>query len=109
MKRMRSTIPYLLGLLVLLLLTACAASGTKRSTGTYIDDKAITAKVEAGLAGNPDTSAMQVEVETYRGVVQLSGFVDSEKSKDAAEKVARGVTGVVDVENNLIVRSNKNM
>jgi len=109
MNRMRIATPYLLGLLVPFLLTACAGSGTKRSTGTYLDDKTITAKVEAGLAGNQDTSALQVEVETYRGVVQLSGFVDSEKSKDAAEQVARGVAGVVDVKNNLIVRSNKNL
>ena len=79
-------------------------SGAKRSTGTYLDDKAITAKVEAELVANKDTSALQVEVETYNGVVQLSGFVDSEKSKDAAEKVAQGVKGVVDVKNNLIVR-----
>ena len=107
MNAMRSAVKYVLGFFVLPLLPACAASGTSRSTGTYIDDKAISAKVKTGLASNADTSALQVDVETYNGVVQLSGFVDSEKSKEAAEQVARGVAGVRDVKNNLIVRSKK--
>ncbi len=107
MNRIRNLTTYVLGGFILLLLAACAASGTSRSTGTYIDDKTISAKVKTGLATNEDTSALDVDVETYRGVVQLSGFVDSEKSKEAAEKVASGVPGVKGVENNLIVRSKK--
>lgn len=107
MNRMRTVTAYVLGAFVLFLLAACAASGTSRSTGTYIDDKTISAKVKTGLATNDDTSALDVDVQTYRGVVQLSGFVDSEKSKETAEQVARGVPGVKGVENNLIVRSKK--
>ncbi len=104
MNRMKNVTPYLLGFFVVVLLAACAASGTKRSTGTYLDDKTISAKVKTELATNDKTSALQVEVETYKGVVQFSGFVDTEESKEAAENVARGVPGVVDVKNNLIVR-----
>lgn len=88
----------------LLVLTACAGSESSRSTGTYIDDKAISAKVETQLAQDSITQALQVEVETYQGVVQLSGFVDSKQKKARAEEIARGVSGVKDVKNDLQLR-----
>ena len=95
------------GLLVTLAsftLTGCAGTETSRSTGTYIDDKTISTKVKTQLAGDSLTQALQVEVETYDGVVQLSGFVDSQEHKDRAEEIAKGVTNVKKVENNLIVK-----
>lgn len=104
MKRTKSITKYLMAALLLLAFSACASSPTSRSTGTYVDDQAITAKVKTELIANKDTKALQIEVETYRGVVQLSGFVDNEKSKETAEGLARGVKGVVDVKNDLNVR-----
>src|SRR5688572_17340454 len=62
----------------------CTATQTQRSAGETIDDTTITAKVKAGLIDNDTTSAGQIEVETYRGVVQLNGFVDSNEEKAAA-------------------------
>lgn len=82
----------------------CAGTQASRSTGTYIDDKTISTKVEAQLAADSLTQAIQVEVETYNGVVQLSGFVDKEQTLQRAEEITRGVAGVKDVKNNLVLR-----
>jgi len=90
--------------LALLLLIGCAGTEGFRSTGTYIDDKAISTKVEAKLAQDSITQAIQVEVETYQGVVQLSGFVDSAQKIERAEEIARNVPGVKDVKNDLQLR-----
>lgn len=72
-----------------------------------LSDAAITAKVKAGLAAQPDTSALAVNVETEKGVVMLSGFVGSKAEADRAEKVAKGVEGVTRVRSTLKVNSNK--
>ena len=94
----------LAAILALLTLSACAGTASSRSTGTYIDDKTISTKVEAQLAADSITKAIQVEVETYDGVVQLSGFVDSPAARQRAEEIARGVGGVKAVENDLQIR-----
>jgi hypothetical protein len=105
MKEMKTVVKCLLGLFLLLaFVAACSPQPKSRSTGAYVDDKVITARVEAALIGNEQTKARQISIETYRGVVQLSGFVDSKQSKQVAEQVTRGVKGVVDVKNDLIVR-----
>ena len=82
----------------------CAGTESSRSTGTYIDDKTISTKVKSQLAADSLTRALQIEVETYSGVVQLSGFVSDSKAKDRAAEIAEGVKGVKEVRNNLIVR-----
>jgi osmotically-inducible protein OsmY len=94
---------FLLALAVLAVV-ACAGTATSRSTGTYIDDKTITTQVVAKLAADPVTKATQIQVETYNGVVQLSGFVETKESIPKAEGIARSVEGVKDVKNNLILR-----
>jgi hyperosmotically inducible protein len=75
------------------------------STGEVIDDSILTAKVKAALIESPDTKAHQINVETKDGVVQLSGFVDNATAKSAATNVAKSVTGVKDVKNELSVKS----
>ena len=94
----------LVSAIILVVLMACAGSETSRSTGTYIDDKTISTKVEAQLAQDSVTQAIQVEVETYQGVVQLSGYVDGAKKIERAEEIARSVAGVKDVKNDLQLR-----
>jgi osmotically-inducible protein OsmY len=86
------------------LFAACASSPTRESTGEYVDDSAITAKVKAAIAKESTLAGYQVSVETYKGIVQLSGFVDSEKSRSKAGEVAAGVKGVKSVKNNLVVK-----
>lgn len=96
---------YLLFLAVFLTAIAgCASSGTQRSTGEYIDDAAITAKVKAAILNDPKTKVLEIKVETYRGEVQLSGFVSSQEEADRAIELAHGVKGVTSVKNNMILK-----
>lgn len=81
------------------------ARGESSTTGDKIDDSILTAKVKAELIKDEQTKAHQINVETRQGVVQLSGFVDDEAAKEQAAKVARSVTGVKDVKNELSVKS----
>lgn len=85
-------------------LGACASTETKQSTGEYIDDTAISAKVKTALIEDSDTKARDIQVETYKGVVQLSGFVDSSSEKAEAERLAKQVAGVERVDNKLSVK-----
>jgi len=85
-------------------LIGCSSTPTSQSTGEYIDDAAITAKVKAELAGDSGLSSFAIGVETYDRVVQLSGFVNSEAVKARAAQVATGVSGVRSVRNDLVVK-----
>jgi hyperosmotically inducible protein len=84
-------------------LCACAATRTQQSAGEHIDDAVVSAKVKAALIEDPATKARQIEVDTFRGTVQLSGFVDTADEKAAASRVAHSVNGVQNVRNNLVV------
>ena len=82
----------------------CAATQTRESTGQYVDDSAITAKVKAAIFNEETLKTLQINVETFKGVVQLSGFVNSAQSVKKAGEVTRSVEGVTEVKNNLIVK-----
>lgn len=86
------------------LLPACSSTPTQESAGQFIDSSVLTAKVKSALAEDPMTDALEIGVETYKGNVQLSGFVDDTRQKLRAEQVARRVDGVVGVNNGLIVQ-----
>jgi hyperosmotically inducible protein len=90
-------------LLVALALGACSATRTQESAGEVIDDSVLTAKVKTALIEDPVTKAHEINVETYRGVVQLGGFVESNTEKSRATEVARSVNGVKEVRNDLRV------
>jgi hyperosmotically inducible protein len=87
-----------------LALGGCAATDTQRAAGETIDDSVITAKVKAALIDNDIVDAGEVNVNTYRGVVQLSGFVDSNDEKTQATQATRAVDGVKEVRNDLKVQ-----
>ena len=82
-------------------LVGCASSATKESTGQYVDDTAITAKVKAAIFQEPTLKSAEVNVETFKRVVQLSGFVSSQADIQKATMVARGVEGVASVKNDM--------
>ncbi|MHB1012431.1 MAG: BON domain-containing protein [Desulfobacteria bacterium] len=82
----------------------CASTQKREGTGEYLDDSAITAKVKAAIFNEPSLKVLQINVETFKGEVQLSGFVDTAQSVKKAGEVAHGVKGVVSVKNNLIVK-----
>lgn len=84
----------------------CAATPEHRSTGQFVDDGALTAKVKTAIASEAGADkAMNVNVTTYGGTVQLSGFVDSPQTALRAEQIARSVQGVRSVKNDLNVAS----
>jgi hyperosmotically inducible protein len=83
---------------------ACSSTRTHESTGEYVDDSTITTKVKALLAEDDFLKSFQIGVETYKGVIQLSGFVNSQQAVNKAGEIARSVKGVKSVKNNLIVK-----
>lgn len=91
-------------LLILITLVACASTRTHESAGEYVDDSVITTKVKTLLANDDFFKSFQISVETYKGIVQLSGFVNSQQAVDKAGQIARSVQGVNSVKNNLIVK-----
>jgi hyperosmotically inducible periplasmic protein len=84
--------------------TGCAGTRYQRGTGEYIDDKAITTRVRAAMFRDPLVSGFDVGVNTYRGNVQLNGFVNTEEEKMRAENLAWGVNGVQNVSNDLEIK-----
>ncbi len=98
----------LLGFMVCIVLIVafqgCASTQKRESTGEFIDDSTITAKVKTAIFNDPALKVFQINVETFKGIVQLSGFVDSARSVGRAGEVAAGVSGVQSVKNNLIVK-----
>ena len=83
---------------------SCASTRTHESTGGYVDDSVITTKVKALLAEDDFLKSFQISVETFKGTVQLSGFVNSQRAVDKAGEITRSVKGVMSVKNNLIVK-----
>ncbi|HSW24536.1 MAG TPA: BON domain-containing protein [Burkholderiaceae bacterium] len=91
---------------VALLVTAgCAVTRKQETVGGYVDDTAITTQVKAKFASDQTVSAMAISVETLRGTVQLSGFAKSLDEKMSAERLARSVSGVTAVQNDIVVRT----
>ena len=89
---------------LVLVLGACAGDATHRSTGRYVDDASITAAVKSKLIGDEAVKARNINVDTYNGVVQLSGFVESTQEASQAVALAEQVEGVKSVENDLRLR-----
>lgn len=79
----------------------CGSSPTSEATGEYIDDTVITTKVKAAVFNDPTLKSAEINVETFKGVVQLSGFVNSQADINKAVEVARGVGGVKSVTNSM--------
>ncbi|WP_342773494.1 BON domain-containing protein [Azoarcus indigens] len=104
MMNRRSMLGAAAAALALPLLAACAPTATRQSTGEYVDDATITARVKARLVDDPVVKAREVKVETYRGVVQLSGFVATAAEARQAVELARGVPGVQSVKNDILIK-----
>ena len=94
----------IIAVLTAVILIGCAGSRTQESTGEYIDDATITTKVKSQLLMSEDTSGMAISVETFKGIVQLSGFVKSDQQKRRAEEIAKATDGVIRVENKISIR-----
>src|SRR4029453_17526490 len=96
-----------IGVAALLVLAGCASTKTQQAPGEYVDDATVTTKVKAALVADSKAEAHHIDVETFRGVVQLSGFVESDAERAAAVADAKKVSGVKEVRDNLQVRSQR--
>ena len=95
---------FLVAALALTTLAGCAGTPQRESTGQYVDDTAITTKVKAAILNDPSLKSAEINVETFKGRVQLSGFVSDRASIDRAVVVAQGVGGVTSVANDMRVK-----
>jgi osmotically-inducible protein OsmY len=84
--------------------TGCASTANTEGTGGYLDDSVVTTKVKSAILNDPDLKVLQINVETFKGVVQLSGFVDSKAMMARAVEVTRGVAGVMSVKDDMRLR-----
>ena len=90
--------------LLLMAAVGCASTKTHEGTGQYVDDTVITTKVKAAILEEPGLKSSEINVETFKGVVQLSGFVSSSADISTATKVAHAVAGVTSVKNDMHVK-----
>jgi len=104
MKKRNIFIGCFMILMLIATLVACASTSKQEGAGEYVDDSVITTKVKSLLAADDFLKSFEISVETYKGIVQLSGFVDSQKAVDKAGEIASGVQGVKSVKNNLNVK-----
>ena len=104
MRKRHTFIIYLIAPILIATFMACASTPKRESTGEYLDDSVITTKIKAVLIKDEALKAFHINVKTYRGVVQLKGSVDSQKTIDKAGEIAGSVEGVKSVENNLVIK-----
>ena len=100
----QNTAALLLAAIMASTVVACTSSPTQQSTGQAIDDGVVTAKVKAKLIEDPMTKAHQINVDTFKGNVSLSGFVESEQARARALQLARDVDGVKSVKDAMQIR-----
>lgn len=94
-------IPVFIAALMLATAAGCASTSTTESTGQYFDDSVITTKVKSAIFNEPTLKSAEINVETFKGEVQLSGFVSTQVNIDKAATLARGVNGVKVVKNDM--------
>ena len=104
MKKRYVFIRYVLVLMLIATFVSCAGTPKQESTGEYVDDSVITTKVKSLLAADDFLKSFDIGVETFKGTVQLSGFVTSQAAVDKALQITRSVGGVKSVRNSLIVK-----
>jgi osmotically-inducible protein OsmY len=104
MKKIEIFIRYFVILMLITTFVACASTPKTEGTGEYVDDSVITTKVKSLLAADDFLKSFQIGVETFKGIVQLSGFVNSQQAVDKAVEITKSVQGVKSVKNNLILK-----
>lgn len=104
MNKLSKTLSAALLAVTLVSVVGCASTSQREGTGEYVDDTVITTKVKAAIFNESTLKSTEINVETYKGVVQLSGFVNSQADINTAVQLARGVKGVVSVKNDMRVK-----
>jgi osmotically-inducible protein OsmY len=104
MQAVKRVFQLLFSAVLLSVVLGCAGNAHKESTGEYVDDAWITSKVKAAFVKDKSLKASEINVETFKGTVQLSGFVSDPGDVGHAADVARGIKGVTSVKNNIQVK-----
>ena len=104
MKHRSTAAALLAALMASAVVAGCSSTPTQQAAGEAVDDGVVTAKVKAALVADPVTKAHQINVETFKGTVQLSGFVESDEARSRALQLARDVDGVKKVKDAMEVR-----
>lgn len=104
MKASQLVLTAAMATIVSLTAAGCAATRTKESTGQYIDDTTLTTKVKAELLKDPQVSGLSINVETFKGTVQLSGFANNMAERRRAVELARAVKGVESVKDDIVIK-----
>ena len=104
MKKRNRVLGYFVLLILIATFVACASTSKQGSAGEYVDDSVITTKVKSLLAADNFLKSFQIGVETFKGTVQLSGFVDSAQASARAVEIVNSVKGVKAVKNSLVVK-----
>lgn len=104
MKQLANYVTALFLAVSLATVAGCAATPQHEGTGEYVDDSVITAKVKAAILDEPTLKVAEINVETFKGTVQLSGFVTSQSAADKAVRVARSVRGVKAIKNDMRIK-----
>lgn len=104
MSKLQRILKFLVCIGLITAFLGCAATRTHESTGQYVDDSVITTKVKAAIFDEATLKTLQINVKTFKGEVQLSGFVDSAQSVKKAGEIAGSVKGVLSIKNDLIVK-----
>lgn len=99
-----NNVSLVLAIFILAISLGCASTKTQEGTGEYLDDSAITAKVKTAILQEPTLSSAEINVETFKGIVQLSGFVGSRAEINNAVEITRRVSGVKSVRNDMRVK-----
>ena len=101
MKQLGKYLSALFMAVMLITAVGCASTSKQEGTGEYVDDSVITTKVKAAMLNEPTLKSAEINVETFKGVVQLSGFVSSQAAANKAVEVTRSVSGVKSVRNDM--------
>ena len=104
MKQLSKYLSAIFMAVMLVTAVGCASTSKQEGTGEYIDDSVITTKVKAAILNEPTLKSAEVNVETFKGVVQLSGFVTSQAAANKAVEVTRTVSGVKSVKNDMRIK-----
>lgn len=104
MKQLNKYLSAIFLAVTLVFVVGCASTAKQEGTGEYVDDSVITTKVKAAILNEPSLKVAEINVETFKGVVQLSGFVSSREAANKAVELARKVPGVSSVKNDMRIK-----
>ena len=107
MSKLTKPVYFIICIFILSIAASCGGGENQRRAGEYVDDTVLATRVKSALLADPEVSGLDIQVETFRGRVQLSGFVDNEAQLQRAEEIARKIDGVEEVINRISLKEDR--